>query len=381
MDGQDLKGLRIGMLTSSASRLGAGVAEAVIAQVEMIRAVGGEAVVFALEDRHSEDDRHRYGASEVVFNRVVGPAQVGYAPDLLPRMLAADLDVVHQQGIWMYPSRAGALWTRRTGRPYIVTPQGMLDPWITARGRWKKALARRGYERDAWARAAFLHGLSAKEAADIARESGRTDTVVLPNVGPAALPPPTEPRGREIFFISRIHPKKNVLALVEAWKLLGARAGDWRLILAGWGAEEDVADLRAAIADAPPSLEFIGPTFGEDKQRRLESARFTILPSHSEGLPLAILESWAAGTPSIMTHECNLPEGFAANAALECGFDPPAIAQTIAQAIALDDGQWLDMARNAHALAAGPFSVGTVAQSWAQHYRRAIAEAQARRAR
>ena len=35
-----------------------------------------------------------------------------------------------------------------------------------------------------------------------------------------------------------------------------------------------------------------------------------ILPSFSEGLPMAVLEAWAYGLPVLMTDHCNLPEGF-----------------------------------------------------------------------
>jgi glycosyltransferase involved in cell wall biosynthesis len=97
-----------------------------------------------------------------------------------------------------------------------------------------------------------------------------------------------------------------------------------------------------------------------------------ILPSHSEGLPFAILEAWAAGTPTIMTGECNLPEGFAAGAAIECGYDAAAIAGALATGLALSGPQWLEMARAAQGLAAGPFSAATVSLRWAEAYRTAI---------
>lgn len=366
-----LEGLRIGLLTASASRLGGGVFEAVVAQAAMIRQAGGEALVFALEDRHSADDRHRFGPSPVQVARVQGPPQIGYAPALAGLLEAARLDCLHLHGIWMYPSRAATLWRRRTGQPYLVSPHGMLDPWITARGRWKKALARTGYERASWRAASVLHALTPREAGDIARESGRSDSVVIPNAGPAAAPAPAKPRGQEIFYIGRIHPKKNIAALVDAWKLLdraGRLPASARLTIAGWGEEADVAALRAALASAPSTVEFVGPCFGEDKQRRLRNARFLALPSHSEGLPMVVLEAWAAGAPVLMTQECNLPEGFAAGAAIDCGYDPHTIAASLDRALTMPAEDWLAMASAAHGLAAGPFSADAVTARWAACY-------------
>ena len=196
---------RIGQLTAWASRAGGGVFEAVAAQAEMIRAMGDEPLIFALDEPHAQADRARFGDASVSLSRVIGPAQVGFAPGLLPTLLAADLDCLHLHGIWMYPSRAGMLWARATQRPYIISPHGMLDPWITARGRWKKAAARAGYERASWRAATTLHALTPAEAADIARETGRADAVVVPNAGPTPLPIPTEPRAPHVAYIGRLH--------------------------------------------------------------------------------------------------------------------------------------------------------------------------------
>ena len=76
-DRQPLVGRRIGLLTASASRLGGGVFEAVVQHAELIRAAGGEAQVFALADRHSEEDRARFGPSKVTLSKVRGRRKSG----------------------------------------------------------------------------------------------------------------------------------------------------------------------------------------------------------------------------------------------------------------------------------------------------------------
>ena len=179
-----LGGLRVTLLTASASRLGGGVATALHSHAAMLREAGAEVTVVALEDRHSDEDRALLGPVPLRIARVSGPAFFGYAPDLLDQLLETRADLLHLHGIWMYPSRAGERWARRTGRPYVISPHGMLDPWITARGRWKKALARAGYERASWRQVSAFHALTGDEAADIRREAGERRTFVIPNAGP-----------------------------------------------------------------------------------------------------------------------------------------------------------------------------------------------------
>jgi len=373
-----LAGLRVGLVTASASRLGGGVFEAVAAHAAMIRDLGGEVVIAALRDEHSDADRARLGTAQTIACAVRGPRQIGFAPRLLPALIAADLDCLHLHGIWMYPSAAASAWAQHTGRPYFVSPHGMLDPWITARGRWKKALARLVYERASWHRASALHALTAREAHDIARESGRADSLIVPNAGPAAratppaLPPPV------VVYIGRIHAKKNLVALVDGWTA-AARPDNARLLIAGWGDDAAVAELRAAIARADGSVEFLGPVFDAAKDGLLARARFVILPSHSEGLPMAMLEAWARGIPTLMTEQCNLPEGFAARAALDCGHAPAAIARALGTALALDGHAWSAMSAAALDLARQTFSASTVATRWGAIYAQAIGQAPRRK--
>lgn len=376
-----LSGKRIGLLATSASRLGGGVFEALVLHAEMIAGQGGTPVIFAIEDRYRLEDRHRLGNAEVTLTRHLGPATVAFSPGLLPAILDAEVDLLHLHGIWQYPSHAARRWRARTGRPYVISPHGMLDPWITSRGKAKKALARIGYERASWAASDCIHALTASEAADVARESGRNDAVIIPNPAPSMPLPTVIPASSErgeadrIVYIGRIHPKKNLLPLVDAWSALdrgGACGPGAELLIAGWGDATDVAALERAVAQAPPSVRFVGPVHGEAKLDLLAGAGAVILPSLSEGLPMAMLESWALATPTIMTPHCNLPEGFEQGAAIRCGTDAEAIRQALARFFAMPADERSAMRRAALDLARGHFAQARIARMWGLLYSRLI---------
>jgi poly(glycerol-phosphate) alpha-glucosyltransferase len=74
------------------------------------------------------------------------------------------------------------------------------------------------------------------------------------------------------------------------------------------------------------SVRFLGPVFGEKKDALLRRAGVFVLPSYSEGLPMAVLEAWSHGLPVLMSEFCNLPEGFAAGAAHYCAPDAESVA-------------------------------------------------------
>jgi glycosyltransferase involved in cell wall biosynthesis len=84
---------------------------------------------------------------------------------------------------------------------------------------------------------------------------------------------------------------------------------------------------------------------------------------------MAMLEAWAAATPTLMSTACNLPEGFSAGAAFDTGIDANSIAAALSRAFAMPEAGWQSMSAAAQALARSRFSAATVAAQWVAIYR------------
>lgn len=70
-----LEGARVGLLTASASRLGGGVFEVVVAQADLLRQLAAEPVILALDDDFAARDEARFRPGEVHRAAVLGPRQ------------------------------------------------------------------------------------------------------------------------------------------------------------------------------------------------------------------------------------------------------------------------------------------------------------------
>lgn len=363
--------MRVGLLTAWANRINGGVFEAVATHAAMLADHGLTPHVFALAHPDDHRDAFRLEGIEVTRVPVLGPEIVGIGRGLTRQLVDSDLDIVHLHGIWTHVSANGIGWARATGRPYIISPHSMLDPWIISRGTFKKAVAKAWFERRSWQSARLFHALTDDEADDITRATGRRDFAIIPNsiAIPDEVACPADPP--TMLAIARIHPKKNLIALVRGWRLSKAGENGWRLVIAGWGADSDVAELEDELGDNPQAdaIAFVGPKFGEEKARLLGEASFAILPSHSEGLPMGVLEAWAAGVPSIMSEASHLPQGYARGAALPIGTSVEAIAQGIREAMNVDSPTRAAMARAARELAIEQFSQAAVGVSWTGLYR------------
>ena len=107
-----------------------------------------------------------------------------------------------------------------------------------------------------------------------------------------------------VVFLGHISEAKGVADLARAWREVAAAVPTARLVLAGAG---DIDRLRPLFGEHGDAVRFPGWLSGTDKDALLRSAWVLALPSHREALPMAILESMAAGVPVVATRVGGVP--------------------------------------------------------------------------
>jgi glycosyltransferase involved in cell wall biosynthesis len=344
--------MMIGLLTASVSRQGGGLFDVVkgLARCVASSTCDHKVVTFGVEDHETGNDLGTWDGMTVKTFAVRGTRLIGYAPGLFPAVLAANLDILHVHGLWKYPSMVSLRWATRTGRPIIISPHGMLERWAMLQARWKKRAAGWLYENRHLRRAACLHAVCADEA-ETMREAGfRNPICVIPNAVDVPGDEPSDlpswhravPEGARVaLYLGRLHPKKNIDGLLRGWGWVhagGTAASDWWLVIAGWDQDGHEQELRELVRTlAIPRVVFAGPQFGDQKAATFRRADAFVLTSHSEGLPLTVLEALAHRLPAVITRECNVPEAFRVGAAMAVARDSEGIAEGLSRLMRCDE--------------------------------------------
>lgn len=217
---------------------------------------------------------------------------------------APRFDLIHVHGLWqwhgLYARQAAILH----GKPLVISPRGMIEPWSLRHRAFRKRIARVLWEDANWHAARLFHATSQVEAASLRSQGLRQPIAIIPNGVEAPEPRVQTPSARRtLLFLSRLHPKKGVEELLRAWAAVAPRHPDWDLLIAG----PDENGYGARMKDLATSLclqrtTFHDPMYGQEKWDALLEADLFILPSHSENFGNVIPEALSQETPVITTH-------------------------------------------------------------------------------
>lgn len=304
--------MKICIFTDSIDKKDGGPSRSVPILVKGLAEIGCEVTLMTQES----DDMNTHiidgsRAKIVVFKKGVSRKK------LESLLIEGKYDIIHSQGIWLPIYHKMSVIARRHNIPYLTTPRGDLEPWSLKQKTLKKKIALMLYQRNDINKAKCILATADMER-DHLRNLGFVNPIaVIPNGIDIA-----EYKCRDFFskgqvkkqivFLSRLHPKKGIEILIDAWKILSDQYPDWNIVVAGNGDPDYLESLKIRIREQglESAIKIIPPIFGEDKYRLYCESSLFVLPTFSENFGMVIAEALSCGVPVITTtgtpwHELN----------------------------------------------------------------------------
>jgi glycosyltransferase involved in cell wall biosynthesis len=293
------------------------------------------------------------------------------------RALAADSDLIHAHklgsAVW------GALLARRARVPLVVHDHNWSESPT-----WRKGLLLRAWIGPPAAR--FLC-VSAPVAEAVAAQGIPRDRVeVMPNgIALDAALPRAEARAElglranefAVGIVARLRAEKAHEVLLDALAELRSAGRPIRLCVVGSGERDEELRMLADRLGLDGAVVWAGER--PDAARLVSAFDVSVLCSAWEGLPLAALESLAAGVPLVASAVGGLPDLLADGAGvLVEPRNPPALAEALARLMDAPE-EAAELSRKGRARAAG-YELAAVARRVESVYERVLEESGGRSA-
>lgn len=148
-----------------------------------------------------------------------------------------------------------------------------------------------------------------------------------------------ELKGRPfILFLSRLHYKKGLDYLANAYAIVAKHHANIDLVVAGPdGGERENFQRQIDAAGLNNRVHLVGPLYGKDKFAALVDCECFTLPSRQEGFSVAILEAMAAKAPVVISEGCHFPEVATGGAGEVVPLNTEAVAAALDQVLSNPD--------------------------------------------
>lgn len=296
-----------------------------------------------------------------------------YKKEVKEFIISEKFDIIHFQSVWELPYHYIAKLARKQNIPYIVTPRGMFEPWSLTQKKWKKKLAWWLYQGDDVRRAAYVYTTAEMEAQHVRDLGVETPISVIPNgieIDGYPCRKLAENVKKQVLFLSRIHEKKGIEFLIEAFARLKDDLAGWTLKIVGNGNEAYIEGLKKMVADKQLQgiIQILPPVFGEAKVQLYQESSLFCLPSHSENFGMVIAEAMSCGVPVITTTNC--PWAFLNDTRTGWSIDLSVenLEKTLREAMSLPAEQLFEMGQRASELISERFDYRSVAKKTKQLY-------------
>lgn len=282
------------------------------------------------------------------------------------------VDVYHIHGTWMYHGLAVSRYANKTGKPYVVSPRGMLYPQALAHHALLKKTLMALYQRNVFSGAACIQA-TCREEMDHYRALGFKNPV-------AVLPNPIDIRGiidreiphKPIFkigYLGRLHPRKRVERLIYAFSEKKKQLEDCRLVIIGGGDEKYQTFLEDEVKRLGlTNVEFTGFLTGKEKDDTILNLSLLVVPSDFENFGNIVTEALVRGVPVVTSKGMPWQELEEYNCGWWINNDQESINRTLLNAIALSPEERMRMGINGKRLMRENYSVEVLGAKMKQLY-------------
>jgi glycosyltransferase involved in cell wall biosynthesis len=238
--------------------------------------------------------------------------------------------IVVTHGCWKFPTRWGAQM-KKMGFHWIYVPHGMLQPWSLAQKKWKKRIYFQLIEGPLSHKADLIRAVGNPEKINLNK---RYANVWLNQNGISSPNVPTtkweKPARLNYLFLARLHMKKGIIPLVEAWlQSPQFNNSNCHLYIAGPD-DGELPSLQAILSRFQDiNITYLGAVYGDKKEQLLNKCHIYLLPSHSEGFPTSVLEAMNHQMVAVITDGCNFPEAIEADKVIRTTPDQREIVMTL----------------------------------------------------
>lgn len=282
-------------------------------------------------------------------------------------------DLVHVNCCWMPACAFVQQMAQKRNIKVVLTPHGMLEPWLIKRHYWTRKLpALLLYQKAAIQNADCLQATAESEKENLLK-LGYNSNIKIVKLGIDAesiIMKTSWKKNKQLLFLSRVHVKKGINYLIEAADILRDDLQGYKILVAGEGDADYVAYLKQQIMDKglQDIIQLIGGVYGNKKWELFQTSDFFVLPTHSENFGLAIAESLASGTPVITTVGTPWNDLNSSNAGawIEIGTQP--LVETLRRFLSLSDGELETMGKNGRKLIETKYSAKVMAEEMMKVY-------------
>lgn len=295
-----------------------------------------------------------------------------YSPSLKRELEQMGIyDIYHAQGVWQWPTYALVDVAKKQGKPYLITPRGMLYPQDIAKSNtfFKKLSLKWRLLKDL-NQAACVH-VTCKEEMNHCRNLGVTSPIaIIPNpVEIKDYPYQKEDNVRRIGYLGRVSRRKNIEGLIRAFQELGEEAKDAELLIIGGGNSEYERYLYQLVKRYQlRNVRFTGFLSGEEKDKALASCSVLAMPSEFENLGNVVLEGLVRGIPCIATTGSPWEELYTHHCGWWVPYTQQDITRAVRSAINVTDEELQVMGQNGRKLMRECYSVEVVALKMKELY-------------